>query len=38
LEPESNFATALYPEFNNLVENISTLATFIIDTYPGTVF
>lgn len=38
LQAEANFSTALYPQFNALVMDISTFATAITNTYPGTVF
>ncbi len=38
LTAEANFSTALYPQFNALVMDISTFATAITSNYPGTVF
>jgi len=38
LEARANFSSALYPQFDALVEDISTFATYIVNNIPGTVF
>jgi hypothetical protein len=38
LEARANFSTTLFPEFNALVQNIATFATFVTSHVAGTVF
>ena len=38
LEAEADFSTPMYPEFNALVMDVSTFATYVLNTFPGTIF